>query len=170
MDRRYFDDHGRPWFRPGDEVTRDGTDIHVVVDTNEHDGYPPDGMTVRCTKEPLGYLHDDGTRGEPWTKIGEEEFNTCSRYDFVDPAIEALRPAPEPFVMPEDPGDNPTLTAALLRAGQMRSMEMAEFRARVMGKVVTDYIIALGLASNEQEAGKVRIVDVLQAERGRTTA
>ena len=72
--------------------------------------------------------------------------------------------------MPEDPGDNPTLTAALLRAGQMRSMEMAEFRARVMGKVVTDYIIALGLASNEQEAGKVRIVDVLQAERGRTTA
>ncbi|CAM5762040.1 hypothetical protein [Bosea minatitlanensis] len=96
MDRRYFDDHGRRWFQPGDEVTRDGTDIHVVVDTNGCDKYAPDGMTVRCTKEPLGYLNDDGTRSDPWTKIGEEEFNICSRYDFVDPAIEALKPKPEP--------------------------------------------------------------------------
>ncbi len=167
MDRRYFDDHGRPWFRPGDEVTRDGTDIHVVVDTNEHDGYPPDGMTVRCTKEPLGFLDDDGTRGEPWTLIGEEEFNTCSRYDFVDPAINALRPAPEPFLLPEDHGDNPSFTAALVEFRQLRAMQAAELRSLMMGKVITDHIIALGLAANPEEAGEVRIEDVLQAERER---
>lgn len=97
MSRRYFDDRGNRWFQPGDEVSRDGTDIHVVVDTNGCEKYAPDGMTVRCTKEPLGFLYDDGTRGEPWTLLGEEEFNTCSRYRFVDPAIEALKPAPEPL-------------------------------------------------------------------------
>lgn len=170
MSRRYFDDHGRPWFQPGDEVTRDGTDIHVVVDSNGNDLYAPDGMTVRCTKEPLGYLDDDGTRGEPWTLIGEEEFNTCSRYDFVDPAINALRPAPEPFVMPDDPGNNPSLTAAILRFNQQRSLEMVERHSRMMAKLMTDYIIELGLAENEKEAGGVKIVDVLQAERERAGA
>ncbi len=165
MSRRYFDDHGNRWFKPGDLVTRDGTDIHVVVDTNEYDGYPPDGMTVRCTKEPLGYLNDDGTRGEPWTLLGEEEFNTCSRYDFVDPAIEALRPAPKPFTLPEDPGDNPTFTACLLRAVRLHQFEQAELQRVVMGKMMYEYIIALGLATNEKEAGEVLIEDALKAER-----
>jgi len=167
MDRRYFDDHGRPWFRPGDEVTRDGTDIHVVVDTNGCDKYAPDGMTVRCTREPLGYLNDDGTRSKPWTHIGEEEFNTCSRYNFVDPAIEALKPAPRPFTLPEDKGDNPTFTAALLTATNMMRFEQAEHHRRIMSKMMDEYIIDLGLASTPEEAGQVRIDDVLKAERER---
>lgn len=158
MDRRYFDDHGRPWFQPGDEVTRDGTDIHVVVDTNGFDGYPPDGMTVRCTKEPLGYLNDDGTRGEAWTKVGEEEFNTCSRYDFVDAAIEALRPAPKPNSVPRNLPSNPMLAAAILHG---------EHQRRALSRFLTAHIISLGLANTAEEAGEVRIGDVLKAERER---
>lgn len=119
MSRRYFDEHGRRWFKPGDLLTRDGTDIHVVVDTNESNGYPPDGMTVRCTREPLGYLNNDGTRSEPWTLISEEEFNTCSRDDFVNPTIEALRSAPKPRSLPRNSPINPMLAAAILRAAQL---------------------------------------------------
>ncbi len=85
--RRYFDDHGNRWFQPGDLVTRDGSDIHVVVDANGCEAFAPDGMTVRCTQAP----------STPWTDVGEEEFNTCRRYEFIDPAIEALVPPPEPW-------------------------------------------------------------------------
>lgn len=154
MQRRYFDDHGTAWFQPGDEVSRDGTDIHVVVDTNGCDRYPPDGMTVRCTKEPLGYLNDDGTRGEPWTQVDEEEFNTCSRYDFVDPAIEALRPAPKPNSLPRNLPSNPMLAAAILHGEDQR---------RTLSRFLTAHIIALGLATTAE----VRIGDVLKAEHER---
>lgn len=168
MDRRYFDDHGRRWFQPGDEVTRDGTDIHVVVDTNGCDEYAPDGMTVRCTKAPLGYLNDDGTRSKPWTKIGEEEFNTCSRYDFVDPAIEALKPTLEPLSLPRNRPGNPMLAAAILRTAQLYDAEEAEDHRRALSRFLNAHIIALGLASTPEEAGQVRIDDVLKAERERS--
>ncbi|MFF9550869.1 hypothetical protein [Methylobacterium fujisawaense] len=58
----------------GDLVTRDGTDIHRVVSHNGSPGYAPDGFTVVCVKAP-----PDG-----WTEVGEEEFNTCSRYDWIE--------------------------------------------------------------------------------------
>lgn len=62
----------------GDLVTRDGTDIHRVVDHNGSDGYPPDGITVVCVK----------AQASGWCKVGDEEFNTCRRYEWVDDVIE----------------------------------------------------------------------------------
>ncbi|AWV14888.1 hypothetical protein A3862_04685 [Methylobacterium sp. XJLW] len=62
----------------GDLVTRDGTDIHRVVDHNGSDGYPPDGFTVVYVKAPAS----------GWCKVGDEEFNTCRRCEWVDDVIE----------------------------------------------------------------------------------
>lgn len=59
------------------------------------------------------------------------------------------------------------LAAAEARAQSMREFEMATTRRLVLERVLTDHIIALGLASNAKEAGDVRIEDVLQAERER---
>jgi len=75
---RLTDAYGNRFFEVGDLVTRDGTDIHRVVDHNGSDGYPPDGMTVVCVKAP----------SEPWTKVGIEEFNVCRRYEWVGDVIE----------------------------------------------------------------------------------
>ncbi|MDO9442562.1 MAG: hypothetical protein Q7T73_16875, partial [Beijerinckiaceae bacterium] len=74
-------------FKVGDIVTRDGTDRQRVVETDGDT--PPTTITVECIKEPLGWLNDDGTREEPWCKIGEREFNLARRYSYADDAIDA---------------------------------------------------------------------------------
>lgn len=67
------DRFGNRFYEVGDLVTRDGTDVHRVVDHNGSEGHAPDGMTVVCIKAP----------SEPWTEVCEEEFNVCRRYDPV---------------------------------------------------------------------------------------
>lgn len=67
------DGYGNRFYEVGDLVTRDSTDVHRVVDHNGSDGHAPDGMTVVCIKAP----------SQPWTEVGEEEFNTCRRYSPV---------------------------------------------------------------------------------------
>lgn len=74
------DRYGNRFYEVGDLVTRDGTDVHRVVSHNGSDGRAPDAFTVVCIKAP----------SEPWTEVGEEEFNTCSRYSPVEPAAPAL--------------------------------------------------------------------------------
>lgn len=69
-------------FKVGDRVTRDGTDVQFVVDTNASNGYPPDIITVICLKAPA-----DG-----WCKVGEHESNLARRYSFAGETIDALRP------------------------------------------------------------------------------
>lgn len=63
------------YFIPGDVVSRDGTDEHLVVSTNEDGapGFPPDLILVRCIKAP----------SSGWAKIGEEENNLSRRYHLV---------------------------------------------------------------------------------------
>lgn len=60
---------------PGDIVTRDGTDEHVIISINAD----RDLLEVECVKEPLPY--SDGAA--PWTRIGERESNLTRRYSFV---------------------------------------------------------------------------------------
>jgi hypothetical protein len=81
---RHQDGH----FRVGDLVTRDGTDIHRVTEADWEGGYAPDIITVVCVQEPLGFLNDDGSRGEPWTKVGESETNMARRYSHVGDVID----------------------------------------------------------------------------------
>lgn len=69
-----MDRFGNRFFEVGDLVTRDGTDIHRVVSHNGSPGYAPDAFTVVCVKAPPG----------GWTEVGEEEFNVCRRYDWVE--------------------------------------------------------------------------------------
>jgi hypothetical protein len=69
---------GHRFFKVGDLVTRDGTDIHRVVEHNGSEGYPPDAFTVVCVKAPA-----DG-----WCEVGDEEFNVCRRYEWVGDVIE----------------------------------------------------------------------------------
>lgn len=71
-------------FKVGDLVTRDGTDVHRVIEVIESDL-----IVVECVKEPLGYLNEDGTRDPPWTKIGERETNLARRYDFAGVLLES---------------------------------------------------------------------------------
>ncbi|MFZ5744450.1 MAG: hypothetical protein ACOY7T_08230 [Pseudomonadota bacterium] len=71
-------------FKPGDIVTRDGTDRQKVLEIND----AGDLMLVECISEPLGYLNDDGTRGDPWCKIGEQEWNLTRRYEHAGAVIE----------------------------------------------------------------------------------
>lgn len=69
-------------FEVGDIVTRGGNDRQKILDTN---GY---GMIeVECIKEPLGWLNDDGSRGEPWCKLGDREWNLTRRYSFPGVAV-----------------------------------------------------------------------------------
>ncbi|MEE7463631.1 hypothetical protein MFUR16E_21555 [Methylobacterium fujisawaense] len=75
---RLTDAYGNRFFEVGDLVTRDGTDIHRVVSHNGSPGHAPDGFTVVCVKAPAG----------GWTEVGEEEFNVCRRYEWVDDVIE----------------------------------------------------------------------------------
>ncbi|MCJ2046337.1 hypothetical protein MKK58_17620 [Methylobacterium sp. J-078] len=72
---RLTDAYGNRFFAVGDLVTRDGTDVHRVVSHNGSDGHAPDGMTVVCVKAPAS----------GWTEVGEEEFNVCRRYEWVEP-------------------------------------------------------------------------------------
>ena len=64
-------------WKPGDIVTRDGTDEQMIVSIDGSD--PTDLVLVRCIKEPTLY---EGTT-EPWCRIGEEESNLVRRYSFV---------------------------------------------------------------------------------------
>lgn len=59
------------------------------------------------------------------------------------------------------------LRAAEARSRSLLEFEMATIRRLAVEKVITDRIIALGLAATPEEAGNVRIEDVLQAERER---
>ncbi|KMO10234.1 hypothetical protein [Methylobacterium platani] len=68
-----MDAYGNRFFQVGDLVTRDGADIHRVVEHNGSPGYAPDGFTVVCVSPPA-----DG-----WCEVGDEEFNTCRRYEWV---------------------------------------------------------------------------------------
>lgn len=70
-------------FKAGDIVTRDGTDRHRIMEIDDHFG----NMLVECIKEPLGWLNEDGTRGEPWCKIGDQEWNLVRRYSYPDNLI-----------------------------------------------------------------------------------
>ena len=72
-------------FKVGDLVTRDGTDIQRVIRADDD---VCGTITVVCIKEPLGWLNDDGTRGPPWCKIGDEESNLARRYSFAGDVIE----------------------------------------------------------------------------------
>lgn len=80
--------HHAGHFRVGDLVTRDGTDIHRITEAEWVDGYPPDLIEVVCVKEPLGFLQEDGSRGEPWTRVGETEQNLARRYSHVGDVID----------------------------------------------------------------------------------
>jgi len=75
MSGRLTDAYGNRFFEVGDLVTRDGTDVHRVADHNGSEGRAPDGMTVVCVKAPAS----------GWTEVGEEEFNVCRRYEWVEP-------------------------------------------------------------------------------------
>lgn len=60
----------------------------------------------------------------------------------------------------------------LLRVAEARAQSLLEFRMAEVGRLamerfLTERIIELGLASNAEEAGNVRIEDVLNAERER---
>lgn len=62
-----------PEFVPGDIVTRDGTDEHVVLGPAPSDPWFGVAVHVRCIKAP-----ENG-----WIAIGEEEDNLPSRYRLV---------------------------------------------------------------------------------------
>lgn len=62
-------------FGVGDYVTRDGTDIHRVISLS---GPQADTGEFLCVVAPLCEAG-----GEPWTNVGEIEFNLTRRYNPV---------------------------------------------------------------------------------------
>lgn len=76
--------HRLKGFEKGDIVTRDGTDRQLVLDVND----VGDMITVECIKEPLGAINDDGTRDDPWCRLGEIEDNLARRYSYADDTVE----------------------------------------------------------------------------------
>jgi len=58
--------------RVGDIVSRDGTDRHRVLATNACDGMLPDMVKLECIGEARGWRQEDGSRGEGWCSIGDE--------------------------------------------------------------------------------------------------
>lgn len=68
-------------FEIGDIVTRGGDDRQRIIDVND----AGDLIEVECIKEPLGSLNEDGTRGEPWCKLGDRESNLTRRYSHPEP-------------------------------------------------------------------------------------
>lgn len=68
-------------FQVGDIVTRDGTDRQKVIAV---DG---DLIEVKCVKEPLGWLQEDGTRDPPWCRVGDRERNLTRRYSYPEDTI-----------------------------------------------------------------------------------
>jgi len=67
-------------FKVGDIVSRDGTDLQRILEIND----AGDLMHVECIREPLGWLKDDGSRDEPWCRLGETEWNLPRRYHYPD--------------------------------------------------------------------------------------
>ena len=67
-------------FQVGDIVTRDGTDLQKVVEISDSG----DLMLVECIRAPVGYRQEDGTRGEPWCEVGDQEWNLPRRYSYPD--------------------------------------------------------------------------------------
>jgi hypothetical protein len=64
-------------FKVGDLVSRDGTDRHRVINTNEASaGWPPDLIEVVCEKAP-----ETG-----WCRVGDVETNLARRYEMAPPA------------------------------------------------------------------------------------
>lgn len=72
-------------FKPGDIVTRNGTDRQCVIWVNE----AGDLMEVECIRAPLGWLNEDGTHDRPWCEVGECETNLCRRYGDAGDVIDA---------------------------------------------------------------------------------
>ncbi len=66
-------------FFVGDIVSRDGSDLHRVIEI-----VTEDLIVVECIREPEGWLNDDGTRDEPWCRLGEIERNLTRRYHHPD--------------------------------------------------------------------------------------
>jgi hypothetical protein len=88
-------------FKVGDLVTRDGTDIHRVIEADDGSGL----ILVECVKEPLGFLEEDGvTRGAPWTRKGERESNLTRRYSFAGAELEGVAREPAPKLNAPDQG------------------------------------------------------------------
>lgn len=81
-----MDAYGNRFFEVGDLVTRDGTDIHRVVEHNGSPGHAPDGFTVVCVSPPA-----DG-----WCEVGDEEFNICRRYEWVTDPLAGNPAGPKP--------------------------------------------------------------------------
>lgn len=79
-------------FQVGDIVTRDGTDRHRVIATNQDDPrYAADLIDVECLVEPLGFLEEDGvTRGAPWCRVGDVEGNLARRYTYADEPLSGI--------------------------------------------------------------------------------
>lgn len=63
-------------FKPGDLVTRDGTDVQLVVDASD-DGFG--AMLVRCIRP----------SAHGWCEVGDEEWNMKGRYQYAGDLIEA---------------------------------------------------------------------------------
>lgn len=88
MTRRYFDNRGNRLFEVGDRVTRDGSDVHVIEAVWGKLGEGPETVDVRCITPP----------NAGWIAAGEVDPGMMAwDYRFVDPAIEALAPSPEPL-------------------------------------------------------------------------
>ena len=69
--RTYDDRYG-----VSDRVSRDGTDVHIVITL---DGADATTGLFECVVEPAINIDDDS----PWIKKGEREYNNTDRYDPV---------------------------------------------------------------------------------------
>ncbi|MDP4021096.1 hypothetical protein Q8W71_00535 [Methylobacterium sp. NEAU 140] len=98
-----MDAYGNRFFEVGDLVTRDGTDIHRVVEHNGSPGRAPDGFTVVCVSPP-----EDG-----WCEVGDVEFNICRRYEWVTDPVAGNPASPN-----LDPGAGPPSEAVDLHRGE----------------------------------------------------
>lgn len=74
-----MDDHKH--FQVGDIVTRHGHDRFRLTMAGG------DLVEFVCIREPLGWLKDDGTRHEPWIKVGGTDWGCANDYYYPD-AIE----------------------------------------------------------------------------------
>jgi hypothetical protein len=63
-------------FEVGDLVTRDGTDVHRVVEVGDYND-----ITVVCVRAP--------SRG--WCKVGDKELNLAGRYQHAGLVVDQVR-------------------------------------------------------------------------------
>ena len=61
----------------GDQVTRDGTDVHELV---QFDGLGPDPAPGESPAGVAGLFRCVVAPATGWTKVGDEEWNMCERY------------------------------------------------------------------------------------------